>query len=131
MPQMINAEECEQIGYTTEDKVFDNIVKKLNKRHLSTSALSYFDQLSIDLTQAEGIMQESFPEAYSEIQTLMHEEYRFLNELEQHCLFLCLSTSDKNEDEIVEAMLWHFEEWMEERAYDFLSAAKGISKLSS
>ncbi len=131
MPQMISMEECEQIGCETEDKVFNSVVKILNQRYHSASALSYFDQLCIDLSQAEGIIQESFPEAYSEIQTLMHEQYRALNELEQHCLFLCLSTSDKNEDEIVEAMLWHFEEWMEERAYDFLSAAKGIPKLSS
>ena len=120
MPQMISIEECEQIGCRTEDKVFDNIVKKLNQRHKSATALSYFDQLSIDLTQAEEIMQDSFPEAYSEIQNLMHEEYRALNELEQHCLFIYLFTNDKEENEIVESMSWHFEEWMEDRAYNLL-----------
>ena len=98
MPQMISMEECEQIGCRAEDKVFDNIVKKLNQRHQSATALSYFDQLSIDLTQAEEIMQDSFPEAYSEIQNLMHEEYRALDELEQHCLFIYLFTNDKDEN---------------------------------
>lgn len=124
MPQMISMEECEQIGCRTEDKVFDNIVKKLNQRHQSADDLSYFDQLSIDLTQTEEIMQDSFPDAYAEIQTLMHEEYRALDELEQHCLFIYLFTNDKDENEIVESMSWHFEEWMEDRGYDFLDKAK-------
>lgn len=118
MPQMISMEECEQIGCMTEDKVFDNIVEKLNQRHPSANVLSYFDQLSIDLSQSDEIMQDSFPEAYAEIQNLMHEEYRVLNELEQHCLFIYLFTNDKDEDEIVESMFWHFEEWMEERGHD-------------
>ena len=131
MPQMISMEECEQIGCRTEDKVFDNIVKKLNQRHQSATALSYFDQLSIDLTQAEEIMQDSFPEAYSEIQNLMHEEYRALDELEQHCLFIYLFTNDKDENEIVESMSWHFEEWMEDRGYDFLAKAKTNPQLAN
>lgn len=118
MTQMISMEECEQIGCRTEDKVFDNIVAKLNQRHQSPDALSYFDKLSIDLSQSEEIMQDSFPEAYAEIQNLMHEEYRALDELEQHCLFIYLFTNDKDENEIVDSMSWHFEEWMEDRGYD-------------
>ena len=131
MPQMISMEECEQIGYNTEDKVFKNIVTKLNDRHQSTTALPYFDQLSIDLTQSEEILQDSFPEAYAEIMDIMHEEYRALDELEQHCLFIYLFTNDKDEDEIVDSMSWHFEEWMEERAYDFLSSAKNDTKYTN
>lgn len=128
MPQMISMEECEQIGCRTEDKVFDNIVAKLNQSHQSASGLSYFDQLSIDVSQAEEIMQDSFPEAYAEIQNLMHEEYRALDELEQHCLFIYLFSNDKDENEIVESMSWHFEEWMEDRAYDFLAQANNNKK---
>lgn len=128
MPQMISMEECEQIGYNTEDKVFKNIVTKLNDRHQSATALPYFDQLSIDLTQADEILQDSFPEAYAEIMDIMHEEYRALDELEQHCLFIYLFTNDKDEDEIVDSMSWHFEEWMEERAYDFLAQASNNKK---
>lgn len=131
MTQMISMEECEQIGCRTEDKIFDNIVAKLNQRHQSATALSYFDQLSIDLTQSEEIMQDSFPEAYAEIQNLMHEEYRALDELEQHCLFIYLFTTDKDENEIVESMSWHFEEWMEDRGYDFLAKAKTNPKLAN
>ncbi len=129
MTQMISMEECEQIGCRTEDKVFDNIVAKLNQRHQPVTALSYFDQLSVDLSQSEEIMQDSFPEAYAEIQSLMHEEYQALDELEQHCLFIYLFTSDKDEDEIVDSMSWHFEEWMEERGCVFLSTNENNSKL--
>ena len=131
MPQMISMEECEQIGYHTEDKVFNNIVNKLNQRHQSTTGLPYFDQLSIDLTQADEILQDSFPEAHAEILSIMHEEYRALDELEQHCLFIYLFTNDKDENEIVDSMSWHFEEWMEERAYDFLSQANKGKILSN
>ena len=123
MKQMISMEECEQIGCRTEDKIFDNIVAKLNQRNQSADALSYFDKLSIDLSQSEELMQDSFPEAYAEIQNLMHEEYRALNELEQHCLFIYLFTNDKDENEIVDSMSSHFEEWMEDRGYDLLSSA--------
>lgn len=121
MPQMISMEECEQIGCMTEDKVFDNIVKIINQRHPSVAAVPYFDQLSMDLAQAGEIMQDSLPEAYAEIQGLMHEEYRALDELQQHCLFIYLGTYDKDENEIVESMSWHFEEWMEDRGYDLVS----------
>lgn len=127
---MISMEECELIGSNTEDKVFNNIIKKLNERHPSTSGLPYFDQLSIDLTQAEEIMQDSLPEAYTEIQDLMHEEYRALDELQQHCLFIYLFTTDKDENEIVESMSWHFEEWMEERGYDVLLKTKNVSSIA-
>lgn len=131
MPQMISMEECEQIGYNTEDEVFRSIVTKLNNRHQSTIALTYFDQLSIDLTQSEELLQNSFPEAYAEIMDIMHEEYRALNEIERHCLFIYLYTNEKEENEIVDSMFWHFEEWMEERAYDFLSNAKNSNKLTN
>lgn len=121
MPQMISMEECEQIGYHTEEKIFNNIVKKLNERHQSRTGLPYFDHLSIDLAQGDEILQEAFPEAHNEIQTLMKEEYRALDELEQHCLFIYLFTNDKDEDEIVDSMSWHFEEKMEEVASSILS----------
>lgn len=123
MPRIISIEECEQIGNETEDRIFKIIVNKLNERHPSTTGLCFFDQLSIDLTQSEEIMQESFPNEYKEILSIMRDEYRALNDLEQHCLFIYLFTTEKDENEIVDAMIWHFEEWMEERAYDFLSGA--------
>ena len=124
MTKMISMEECEVKGSNTEDKVFNNVENKINERHQSTNGLTYFDQLSINLTQTDRIMQDSFPEAYQEIISIMHEEYRALNELEQHCLFLYLFTSDKDENEIVDSMYWHFEEWMEEHGRDILSKAK-------
>ena len=120
MSQMISMEDCEQIGLKTENKVFKNIVDKLNTNHKSTTELSYFDQLSKDLTKTEETMRASFPDEYAEILELMHEEYRALDELEQHCLFIYLFTNDKDEDEIVDSMLWHFEERMEEHAYESL-----------
>lgn len=113
---MINMEECEKIGNNTEDKVFKNIAAKLNERHQSASGLAYFDQLSKNLSQSEEILQDAFPDVYVEVLNLMKEEYRALDELEQHCLFIYLFTNDKEEDEIVNSMCWHFEEHMIEMA---------------
>lgn len=117
---MISIEECEAIGAYTMDKVFNDIVLEINQKHPSKNALTYFDQLSIDLSHEEGLMQDLFPEAFEEIEHLMREEYRALDELEQHCLFIYLFTNEKDENEIVDSMMWHLEEWMENRAWDFL-----------
>ena len=124
MPQMISIEECEHIGLQTETKVFNSVVRKLNERHQSITGQPYFDQLSKDLIQAEDILQDSFPEVHAEILSIMHDEYQSLDEMEQHCLFIYLFTNEKDENEIVDSMLWHFEEWMEELAYDDQSKAK-------
>lgn len=113
---MISMEECEIIGAITEDKVFNNIVNKLNQRHQSTTGLPYFDQLSIDLTQSDEILQDYFPEAHAEILSIMYEEYHALDELEQRCLFIYLFTNNNDKDEIVDSLYWHFEEWLEKQA---------------
>lgn len=125
MTKIISIEECELIGAKIEDRVFKNVLDKLNARHQSSSGLPYCDQLSIILAQTEGIMQDSFPEEYAEIISIMHEEYQSLDELEQHCLFIYLFTNDKDEDEIVDSMFWHFEEWMEERVETIVRKGNG------
>ena len=51
--------------------------------------------------------------------------------MEQHYLFIYLFTNDKDENEIVDSMSWHFEEWMEDRGYDFLSKAKTNPQLAN
>ncbi len=128
---ILDFEQCEQIGIRAEDKVFNSVVLKLNDRYPSSSGLSYFDQLSIDSIQSENILSQSNPETYKEIVELMKEVYRTLNEFEQHCLFVYLFTNEIDEDEIVESMVFHFEEWMEERAYNFLNLAKDKNGLSN
>lgn len=110
MPQMISIEECEAIGCTTEDKIFKNVISLLNERHKSVASGSYIDQVARDLSVADGILQDTFPDIYSEIDAAMREEYRKLDEMEQHCLFIYLFTNDKDEDEIVDSLCWHFEE---------------------
>ncbi len=121
MPQIISMEECEQIGFHIEEMIFKNVVNKLNESHQPTTELPYFDQLSIDIAQADDINQDSPHEFHSEIPSLMREEYRTLDELKQHCLFLYLFTNDKEEDEIVESMSWHFEEAMIKRAQTLIN----------
>ena len=47
-----------------------------------------------------------------DIETLFRDEYQALDELQKHCLFLFLMVSEKDETEIVESMMWTFEEEM-------------------
>ena len=128
---MLDFEQCEQIGIRTENKIFNNVVIKINEKHPVLTGLSFFDQLSINCTQSEDLLSIANPDVYKELIALMKDEYRVLDELEQHCLFLYLFTSDNNEDEIVESMIWHFEEWMEERAYSLLNQAKDKNGLKN
>lgn len=123
MTTMISIEECEQIGHSAVNRIFKIIATKLNDIHKNATELKFFDQLSIDVTKEERILQDAFPDVFIEIVTLLKEEYKGLDELEQHCLFIYLFTNNKDEDEIVDAMVWHLEEWMEERAYDFIYKA--------
>ncbi len=121
MKQIISMEECEQIGYKTEIRLFKSVASILNNRHQSTTGHPFFDQLSIDLMLSDTIMQDAFPEAYQEIISIMRKEYRALDELEKHSLFIYLFTNEKNEDEIIDSLSWHLEEWMVEKANGLLS----------
>lgn len=118
MPQMISIEECEAIGCTTEDKIFKNITAILNERHQTETDEPYLNQLAEGLSVADGTLQDIFPNVYSELTASIREEYRKLDELEQHCLFIYLFTNDKDEDEIVDSLCWRFEEMLLEKLYN-------------
>lgn len=127
MQEEITIKDCIAMGEDVEDKVFEKVVADVNAKHPTDSLLSYFDSLCIDLSQAESIMEESLPRAYGEIAGVFRKQYRALNELEKHCLFTSLMTSEVDEDEIVDSLLWHFEEWMEDRAYAILGTGSSAA----
>lgn len=131
MQEEITIEDCIAMGEDVEDKVFEKVVAAVNAKHPKDSLLSYFDSLCIDLSQAESIMQESLPRAYEEISSIFRSQYRALSDLEKHILFISLMASEADEDEIVDSLLWHFEEWMEDKAHAFLNTGRAKAGLSS
>ena len=118
MPPLISLNDCENIGYNAMNKLFKTVEMKLNLAHPSSTQPSFFSQLSKDLSNVEGLLQKEFPDAYREISTILHQEYSKLNELEQHGLFIYLLTNDKDENEIVQSLLWHLEEYMEDLGFN-------------
>ena len=131
MQEEITIEDCIAMGENVEDKVFEKVVADVNAKHPTDSLLSYFDSLCIDLSQAESIMKESLPRAYREIAGIFRNQYRALSDLEKHSLFISLMASEVDEDEIVGSLLWHFEEWMEDKAHEFLNTGRAKAGLSS
>ncbi len=118
MPPMITLNDCENIGHNAMNKLFKTVEMELNLAHPSSTQPSYFSRLSKDLSDVEGTLQEAFPDAYKEISAILHQEYCKLDELEQHGLFIYLLTNDKDENEIVQYLLWHIEEHMEDLGFN-------------
>lgn len=118
MPPMITLNDCENIGYNAMNRLFKTVELKVNLAHPSSTQPSYFSRLSKNLSDVEGTLQEEFPDAYKEISAILHQEYCKLDELEQHGLFIYLLTNDKDENEIVQSLLWHLEEHMEDLGFN-------------
>ena len=68
----------------------------------------YLEVIAMDLAMSDKSLSDYIPN----IETLFREEYQALDELQKHCLFLSLMASEKDETEIVESMMWTFEEEM-------------------
>ena len=68
----------------------------------------YLEVIAMDLAMSDKSLSDYIPN----IETLFREEYQALDELQKHCLSLYLMTSEKDETEIVESMMWTFEEEM-------------------
>ena len=114
--QIMSMDDCMDYGFQVENTILKNVVDKLNENYQSMISWPFFDLLSKKSTQSEESMQETMPEAYNEVVSMIREEYRSLNELDQHCLFIALATNEKDENEIIDAIMWHFEEMLYDQA---------------
>ncbi len=128
---ILDFETCERIGLNTEDAIFDRTIQKLNNLHPSETRMPYFDSLALDINHSEGLLSTGDTPAKTEVLDILREEYRNLDELERHCLFLYLGSIEKEETEIVNDLAWHFEETMMNRADAILSPTRAQNKLKS
>ena len=103
-PTILDFDEC--IGNEVSEKIYNNIRTKLNKMQLTQGQAPCLEIVAMDLAMSDMSLSDYIPN----IETFFREEYQALDELEKHCLFLFLMVSEKEETEIVESMMWTFEE---------------------
>lgn len=99
-----------------ENAVFFNLKNKLNDRHSADNGIPYFDSLALDIHETEGLLSDVDTPVKVEIMDLLKEEYHYLDEFNRHCLYIYLGSSEEEENEMVQDLAWHFEEWMEDLA---------------
>lgn len=105
-PTILDFDECNCIGNEVSEKIYNNIRTKLNKMQLTQGQAPCLEIVAMDLAMSDMSLSDYIPN----IETFFREEYQALDELEKHCLFLFLMVSEKEETEIVESMMWTFEE---------------------
>ena len=102
-----------------------------NERQNTDTKMSYYDNLALDINHSEELLSAGDTPAKTEVLDILREEYRNLDELERHCLFLYLGSSEKEETEMVNDLAWHFEETLMDRADVILSPTRAQNKLKS
>lgn len=107
-PTILDFDECDRIGNEVSEKIYKNIRTKLNTMQFTQGQAPYLEVIAMDLAMSDKSISDYIPN----IETLFREEYQALDELQKHCLFLFLMVSEKDETEIVESMMWTFEEEM-------------------
>ena len=107
-PTILDFDECDRIGSEVSEKIYKNIRTKLNTMQFTQGQAPYLEVIAMDLAMSDKSISDYIPN----IETLFREEYQALDELQKHCLFLFLMVSEKDETEIVESMMWTFEEEM-------------------
>ena len=128
---ILDFETCERIGTNTEDAIFARTKQRLNNLHPSGTGMSYYDSLALDINHSEELLSAGDTPAKTEVLDILREEYRNLDELERHCLFLYLGSSEKEETEMINDLAWHFEETLMNRADAILSPTRTQNKMKS
>jgi len=122
-PTILDFDECDRIGNEVSEKIYNNIRTKLNTMQFTQGQAPYLEVIAMDLAMSDKSISDYIPN----IETLFREEYQALDELQKHCLFLSLMASEKDETEIVESMMWTFEEELFDRGLELVQKLKNTS----
>ena len=122
-PTILDFDECDRIGNEVSEKIYNNVRTKLNKMQCTQGRVSYIEIIAMDLAMSEKSLSVYIPN----IKNLFIEEYQALDELQKHCLFLFLMASEKDETEIVESMMWTFEEELFDLGLDLVQKLNNTS----
>lgn len=121
---ILDYETCIRIGNKAEETILSNTKNVLNQRHPSTNGMTYIDNLALDISRSEGLISRCDTPGKKEVMELLHEAFRNLDELNQHCLFLSLQSENKEEEDIVNDLAWHLEEELMDRADEILAPSR-------
>ena len=122
-PTILDFDECDRIGNEVSEKIYKNIRTKLNTMQFTQGQAPYLEVIAMDLALSDKSLSDYIPN----IETLFREEYQALDELQKHCLFLFLMVSEKDETEIVESMMWTFEEELFDWGLELVQKLKNTS----
>ena len=122
-PTILDFDECDRIGNEVSEKIYKNIRTKLNTMQFTQGQAPYLEVIAMDLAMSDKSISDYIPN----IETLFREEYQALDELQKHCLFLSLMASEKDETEIVESMMWAFEEELFDWGLELVQKLKNTS----
>ena len=122
-PTILDFDECDRIGNEVSEKIYKNIRTKLNIMQFTQGQAPYLEVIAMDLAMSDKSISDYMPN----IETLFREEYQALEELQKHCLFLFLMVSEKDETEILESMMWKFEEELFDWGLELVQKLKNTS----
>ena len=122
-PTILDFDECDRIGNEVSEKIYNNIRTKLNTMQFTQGQAPYLEVIAMDLAMSDKSISDYIPN----IETLFREEYQALDELQKHCLFLFLMVSEMDETEIVESMMWTFEEELFDWGLELVQKLKNTS----
>lgn len=125
-PTILDFDECNFIGNEVSETIYRNVKTKISNMQLLEGNASYLEVIAMELAMSDKCLSDFIPN----IQDIFIEEYRALDELQKHCLFLYLMTFEKEETEIAESLLWTFEEDLEDFGRELANRIKDPSLLS-
>lgn len=130
-PEVMEMDECIDIGEKVCDRIMDNVIKALNTKHSSVNGMPFVTNLSLELYQNEGVLEDYNPEVAKDIKSLIESEYDKLNELEQHCIFLYSELPDNDKAEILSTIQWWLEETISDMGMSLMNMPQNSKKIMS
>lgn len=125
-PTILDFDECDRIGNEVSETIYNNVKTKISKMQLLEGDATYLEVIAMELAMSDRCLSDFIPN----IRNIFSEEYQELDELQKHCLFLFLMTSEKEETEIIESLLWTFEEELEDFGREIVNRIKDQTQLS-
>lgn len=129
--KVMEMDECLNIGEKVCNRIIENVIQALNTKHPAANGMPFVTNLSLELYQKEGLLEDYDPDIDKEIAALIEDEYNKLDELEQHCVFLYSNLPDNDKTEILSTIQWWLEEQIEDMAISLLNTHSGDNALLS
>lgn len=129
--KVMEMDECLNIGEKVCDRIIENVIQALNTKHPAVNGMPFVTNLSLEVYQKEGLFEDYDPDIDKEIAALIEDEYNKLDELEQHCVFLCSNLPDNDKAEIISTIQWWLEEKINDMGISLVNAHPSENKILS